>query len=140
MILAASASSTTGTSTSPRSRRSGAAAASSAPRSWTGSEPRTTPIRTCPTCSPTTGFAAGDRAARLAAEVDHHGRHLHGVPVPALRAALDYYDTLRADRLPAALIQGQRDYFGAHTYQRTDQEGTFHTLWERADRSETEVI
>ena len=52
-----------------------------------------------------------------------------GVPVPGFSAALSYYDALRARRLPAALIQGLRDYFGAHTYHRTDREGTFHTLW-----------
>ncbi|MFE6888083.1 NADP-dependent phosphogluconate dehydrogenase [Streptomyces sp. NPDC057694] len=62
-----------------------------------------------------------------------------GVPTPAITAALSYYDTLRAERLPAALIQGQRDYFGAHTYQRTDKEGTFHTHWARPDRPETAV-
>jgi len=53
----------------------------------------------------------------------------HGVPVPAFAAALAYYDAIRADRLPAALIQGLRDYFGAHTYQRVDEPGTFHTDW-----------
>jgi 6-phosphogluconate dehydrogenase len=58
-----------------------------------------------------------------------------GVPVPGFSAALAYYDALRARRLPAALIQGLRDYFGAHTYHRTDREGTFHTLWAQ-DRSE----
>ncbi|MEO3750470.1 NADP-dependent phosphogluconate dehydrogenase [Streptomyces sp. B6B3] len=58
-----------------------------------------------------------------------------GVPTPGFSAALTYYDALRADRLPAALVQGLRDYFGAHTYQRTDREGTFHTLW-GGDRSE----
>lgn len=52
-----------------------------------------------------------------------------GVPTPAFAATLAYYDSLRAARLPAALTQGQRDYFGAHTYHRTDREGTFHTLW-----------
>ncbi len=52
-----------------------------------------------------------------------------GVPVPGFSAALAYYDALRARRLPAALIQGLRDYFGAHTYRRVDREGTFHTLW-----------
>ncbi|MEU3514431.1 NADP-dependent phosphogluconate dehydrogenase [Streptomyces sp. NPDC006654] len=62
-----------------------------------------------------------------------------GVPVPAFSAALAHYDTLRADRLPAALLQGQRDYFGAHAYRRTDREGTFHTLWATADRPETEA-
>ncbi len=59
----------------------------------------------------------------------------HGVPVPGFSAALAYYDALRAERLPAALTQGQRDYFGAHTYRRTDREGSFHTLW-GGDRSE----
>ncbi|MFD4694759.1 NADP-dependent phosphogluconate dehydrogenase, partial [Streptomyces sp. NPDC058463] len=59
-----------------------------------------------------------------------------GVPTPGFAAALSYYDGLRADRLPAALTQGQRDFFGAHTYRRTDREGSFHTLW-GGDRSET---
>jgi 6-phosphogluconate dehydrogenase len=60
-----------------------------------------------------------------------------GVPSPAFSSSLAYYDGLRADRLPAALIQGQRDFFGAHTYKRVDKEGTFHTLWS-GDRSEIE--
>ncbi|MFK0020025.1 NADP-dependent phosphogluconate dehydrogenase [Streptomyces sp. NPDC090798] len=60
-----------------------------------------------------------------------------GIPVPAFSAALAHYDTLRADRLPAALLQGQRDYFGAHTYRRTDREGSFHTHWSQPDRPET---
>ncbi|MEU5976268.1 NADP-dependent phosphogluconate dehydrogenase [Streptomyces sp. NPDC047315] len=58
-----------------------------------------------------------------------------GVPTPGFAAALAYYDALRAPRLPAALTQGQRDFFGAHTYRRTDREGSFHTLW-GGDRSE----
>jgi 6-phosphogluconate dehydrogenase len=58
-----------------------------------------------------------------------------GIPVPGFSAALSYHDALRAERLPAALIQGLRDYFGAHTYRRTDRDGTFHTLWAQ-DRSE----
>ena len=58
-----------------------------------------------------------------------------GIPVPGFSAALSYYDALRAERLPAALIQGLRDFFGAHTYRRTDRDGTFHTLWAQ-DRSE----
>ncbi|MEU2771942.1 NADP-dependent phosphogluconate dehydrogenase [Streptomyces sp. NPDC007162] len=62
-----------------------------------------------------------------------------GVPVPAFSAALAHYDTLRANRLPAALLQGQRDYFGAHAYRRTDREGTFHTLWATDGRPETEA-
>ncbi|MFE9723381.1 NADP-dependent phosphogluconate dehydrogenase [Streptomyces sp. NPDC005794] len=62
-----------------------------------------------------------------------------GVPAPAFAAALSYYDTLRADRLPAALLQGQRDYFGAHTYRRIDRQGAFHTHWAHPDRPETDV-
>jgi 6-phosphogluconate dehydrogenase len=58
-----------------------------------------------------------------------------GIPVPGFSAALAYYDALRAERLPAALVQGLRDFFGAHTYRRTDRDGTFHTLW-AADRTE----
>jgi 6-phosphogluconate dehydrogenase len=62
---------------------------------------------------------------------------LTGVPVPAFASSLAYYDGVRAERLPAGLIQAQRDYFGAHTYQRTDREGTFHTDWS-GDRLEVE--
>lgn len=53
-----------------------------------------------------------------------------GIATPALSAALSYYDQYRRARLPANLIQGQRDFFGGHTYQRTDREGTFHCLWD----------
>src|SRR5690606_38060474 len=52
-----------------------------------------------------------------------------GVPTPAFSSSLAYYDELRRERLPAALIQGLRDLFGAHTYRRVDRPGTFHTLW-----------
>ncbi len=52
-----------------------------------------------------------------------------GLPVPAFSTALAYYDSYRRERLPANLLQAQRDYFGAHTYQRVDREGTFHTDW-----------
>ncbi len=58
-----------------------------------------------------------------------------GLPVPVFASSLSYYDSLRSPRLPAALIQGQRDYFGAHTYKRVDMEGTFHTAWS-GDREE----
>ncbi|HEV2870638.1 MAG TPA: NADP-dependent phosphogluconate dehydrogenase, partial [Actinomycetota bacterium] len=61
-----------------------------------------------------------------------------GVPVPGVGSALAYYDTVRRDRLPAALVQGLRDFFGAHTYRRVDREGVFHTLWSE-DRTEQEV-
>lgn len=53
----------------------------------------------------------------------------NGIPVPTLSAAISYYDSYRSAVLPANLIQAQRDYFGAHTYQRIDREGTFHTNW-----------
>jgi len=54
---------------------------------------------------------------------------LQGIPVPAFSAALAYYDSYRTETLPANLIQAQRDYFGAHTYERVDKEGIFHTEW-----------
>jgi 6-phosphogluconate dehydrogenase len=54
---------------------------------------------------------------------------LAGLPTPAFSSSLAYYDGLRRDRLPAALIQGLRDNFGAHTYHRVDKPGTFHTEW-----------
>jgi 6-phosphogluconate dehydrogenase len=57
-----------------------------------------------------------------------------GIWVPAFMTALAYYDGIRQGRLPANLLQAQRDYFGAHTYQRTDREGTFHTDWIRERR------
>jgi len=62
-----------------------------------------------------------------------------GIPAPAFASSLAYYDGLRADRLPAALVQGQRDFFGAHTYKRIDRDGTFHTLWS-GDRSEISAV
>jgi 6-phosphogluconate dehydrogenase len=52
-----------------------------------------------------------------------------GVPAPAFSTALGYYDSYRRERLPANLLQAQRDYFGAHTYQRVDRPGTFHSEW-----------
>ncbi len=53
-----------------------------------------------------------------------------GIPTPAFSASLAYYDSYRSERLPANLIQAQRDFFGAHTYERTDREGIFHSEWE----------
>ena len=52
-----------------------------------------------------------------------------GLPIPAISAALNYYDGYRSERLPHNLLQAQRDYFGAHTYERLDRGGTFHTEW-----------
>lgn len=53
----------------------------------------------------------------------------NGIPVPAFMSALSYFDSYRSDRLSANLLQAQRDYFGAHTYQRVDKPGKFHTQW-----------
>lgn len=63
---------------------------------------------------------------------------LSGVPAPAFGASLAYFDSLTAERLPAALIQGQRDFFGAHTYGRVDRPGAFHTEWS-GERGEVEI-
>ncbi|MEE8554582.1 MAG: NADP-dependent phosphogluconate dehydrogenase, partial [bacterium] len=52
-----------------------------------------------------------------------------GVPLPAMGGSLAYYDAYRTERLPANLVQAQRDLFGAHTYERLDREGSFHTHW-----------
>jgi 6-phosphogluconate dehydrogenase len=61
-----------------------------------------------------------------------------GVPVPAFASSLAYYDGLRRARGPANILQGLRDYFGAHTYRRLDKEGSFHTRWSQ-DGSEISV-
>jgi 6-phosphogluconate dehydrogenase len=68
------------------------------------------------------GHGALRRTVSLAAEL--------GVPAPGLSASLAYYDALRSARLPASLIQAQRDYFGAHGFERADIPGTFHGPWE----------
>jgi 6-phosphogluconate dehydrogenase len=52
-----------------------------------------------------------------------------GLPAPGLMASLSYLDALQSVWLPDNLIQAQRDYFGAHTYERTDSQGVFHTVW-----------
>ncbi|MCL6661611.1 NADP-dependent phosphogluconate dehydrogenase [Paenibacillus amylolyticus] len=52
-----------------------------------------------------------------------------GIPVPGFSSALSYYDSYRTERLPANLLQAQRDYFGAHTFKRVDKEGSFHFQW-----------
>jgi len=59
-----------------------------------------------------------------------HAIHM-GYPVAGLMASLSYFDAYRSERMPTNLIQAQRDYFGAHTYQRIDEPGTFHTEWNK---------
>ena len=78
----------------------------------------------------TRGQAAWRRVVIAAAQA--------GIPAPAFSSSLSYYDGIRGDRLPAALVQGQRDFFGAHTYKRIDKDGTFHTQWS-GDRTEIEA-
>jgi 6-phosphogluconate dehydrogenase len=70
------------------------------------------------------------RVVRLAIEI--------GVPVPAFSSALAYFDGYRRERSPASLVQGLRDYFGAHTYRRIDRPGSFHTRWAQ-DGAEVEA-
>jgi 6-phosphogluconate dehydrogenase len=62
-----------------------------------------------------------------------------GIPVPAFSASLDYFDSYRRDRLPQNLTQAQRDYFGAHTYLRTDKEGVFHTEWTKLAEESVQI-
>ena len=62
----------------------------------------------------------------------------HGVPVPAFSASLAYYDSYRSARLPANLLQAQRDFFGAHTYERIDKPGVFHTEWMEPEKKSAE--
>ncbi|MGF1496320.1 MAG: NADP-dependent phosphogluconate dehydrogenase [Elainellaceae cyanobacterium] len=63
-----------------------------------------------------------------------------GIPVPAFSASLDYFDSYRRASLPQNLTQAQRDYFGAHTYERTDKPGTFHTDWFHTDEKAKSVV
>lgn len=58
---------------------------------------------------------------------------LNGIPALGTQSALGYFDAYTTESLPVNLLQAQRDYFGAHTYQRVDQEGTFHTSWQSAN-------
>ena len=98
-------------------------------RNATPTSRRCSTTTTSPTRSPTARTRGGASSSTAA---------LSGVPVPGFSSALSYYDSLASDRLPAALIQGQRDFFGAHTYKRIDKEGVFHTLWS-GDRSEIAI-
>src|SRR5881394_1980953 len=62
----------------------------------------------------------------------------HGVAVPAFSASLGYFDSYRSERLPSNLLQAQRDFFGAHTYERVDKPGVFHTEWMESDQKPAE--
>lgn len=55
-----------------------------------------------------------------------------GIGVPGMTSSLAYFDTYRRGRLPANLVQAQRDFFGSHTYERTDMDGAYHTVWDES--------
>jgi 6-phosphogluconate dehydrogenase len=83
------------------------------------------------------GFAATVAGAQDSWRRVVAGAASNGIPAPGFSSALAYYDALRSQRLPAALVQGLRDFFGAHTYRRVDRPGVFHTMWGE-DRREVE--
>jgi len=56
-----------------------------------------------------------------------------GLPTPVLNSSIDYLFSLTEENLPANLIQAQRDFFGAHTFERVDKEGTFHVEWQKLE-------
>ncbi|NEQ29308.1 MAG: NADP-dependent phosphogluconate dehydrogenase, partial [Microcoleus sp. SIO2G3] len=62
-----------------------------------------------------------------------------GIPVPAFSASLDYFDSYRRASLPQNLTQAQRDYFGAHTYMRTDKDGIFHSEWTQLAKESLQI-
>jgi 6-phosphogluconate dehydrogenase len=88
-----------------------------------------------------TNLLVDDHFAHVMAECQQDLREMvamaamSGVAVPAFMSALSYYDAYRTERLPANLLQAQRDYFGAHTYQRLDKPGKFHTQWTKGVHS-----
>ena len=123
------ATSTAGGSTAAPWPPSGGAAASSAPGSSIACARRTPPIRRCRRCSSTRPSARPWRTRRTRWRRVVATAAAAGVPTPGFASALAYYDALRRPRLPAALVQGLRDLFGAHTYRRVDRPGTFHTRW-----------
>src|SRR5207302_609489 len=130
--------SSTSCSTRP-SRRAPAAGPSRTPWTWacrSAASPRRCSPGRCPgtrTCAAPPAVVTGEGFSKDLADAQEAWRNVIatatqiGIPVPGFSAALAYYDALRAERLPAALIQGLRDFFGAHTYRRTDRDGTFHT-------------
>jgi 6-phosphogluconate dehydrogenase len=83
------------------------------------------------TCCWTGASATAINARQDAWRASSASRSPTASPVPAFSASLAYYDSYRRERLPANLIQAQRDFFGAHTYERIDKPGIFHTEWSR---------
>ena len=72
---------------------------------------------------------ANSKSANNSADKQEELAASRGIATPAMSASLSYYDSMRRERLPQNLIQAQRDFFGAHTYERIDKKGTFHTEW-----------
>ncbi|MEZ4622214.1 MAG: hypothetical protein R2867_42835 [Caldilineaceae bacterium] len=85
---------------------------------------------------PRFGYRIEERQADLRAVVCMAA--MQGIPAPGLMSALAYFDSYRSAWLPANLIQAQRDYFGAHTYERIDEKGRFHTQWQSEPTAEEE--
>ncbi len=83
-----------------------------------------------PTCSSIRGWAQKVASLQGALRQVVQTAAGIGIPAPGFATALAYFDALRAAHLPANLVQAQRDFFGAHTYERVDDAGTFHTEWE----------
>ena len=133
--IAAAARSTAGTSTWARWPRSGAAAASSGRGSSTGSGRPTTPTRTCRRCWSTRLRRRRRPTPRSPGGGSWPRRRDRACRRPASPRRSPTTTGCARDRLPAALLQGLRDYFGAHTYRRVDREGSFHTDWS-GDRAE----
>ena len=120
----------TGTTCRPgASRGSGAPGASSAPRCSATSWPRISATRHWRTSCSTTAFRQAVESRQGSWRFVVQVAVEMGIPVPAMSASLAYFDAYRSERLPANLTQGQRDYFGAHTYRRIDKPGVFHTEW-----------
>ena len=107
----------------------GAAAASFGRSSWIASRKPLTPNPNLENLLLNSFFEQAVENAQESWRAVVAAASIMGIPVPAFCTALTYYDGYRLARLPANLLQAQRDYFGAHTYQRVDKEGTFHTEW-----------
>ena len=75
--------------------------------------------------------------SQLLGVVHFNGCLFAGLGTPGMTASLSYFDSIRRARLPANLVQAQRDFFGSHTYERTDKDGWFHTVWDPRNSAES---
>src|ERR1700720_2351652 len=90
--------------------------------------------RRCTICCSTSTSPGSSTGLRIIWRVAVAAAVKHGVAVPAFSASLAYFDSYRSARLPSNLLQAQRDFFGAHTYERIDKPGVFHTEWMESDQ------